>query len=566
MDMQVSSRDGRQGRVAVGGLALSLLFGGCVSTATANPVAIEPSPEVVNAVDKIMMQGVLDKTPGCVLGVHSKNVDLLRAYGQADLERNVALEVDSVFNIASASKQFTAAAVLLLANEGKLSLGDDIRKYLPELPAQRRPISIDNLLSHTSGLRDFRYTDWLVGRDALPQRNQDILDYASRLQSLNHAPGESYSYSNTGYVLLAIIVERVTGRSLQDFSRERLFQPAGMTRTQWEVDSQQLVDKRAYGYVMQEPAHDGQPPRFVQSLTDRNTYGHGNLLTTAGDLQRWNTALSRNAYGPELTAQLEERATLSNGFVTDYARGEFVGKYRGFHEVKHGGYNGNYMAWVARYPEADLSVSYVCNSDADNVDPYDLVDLFLPADAPARETGPAQGSDDLSARNGVYRRIDNGQLALWTFPTKARLDGAEFVMGPYTYQLDDKHPERITRRSYGNAVEWERVSKSDSIVTTPGEYQGRFTSDELLASYDVTFDGKQLKMTLRGLSHLAATLQPRATDVFEAQDLPQMQSTLVVFKRDNSGRVNGLAIAPDGLHELPFRKVRTNRQLTPTGP
>ncbi|WP_315385979.1 serine hydrolase domain-containing protein [uncultured Stenotrophomonas sp.] len=527
-----------------------------------------------------MMQGVSDKTPGCVLGVHSKNVDLLRAYGQADLERNVALNVDSVFNIASASKQFTAAAVLLLANEGKVSLADDIRKYLPELPAQRRPITIDNLLSHTSGLRDFRYTDWLVGRDALPQRNQDILDYASRLQSLNHAPGESYSYSNTGYVLLAIIVERVTGQNLQDFSRERLFQPAGMMHTQWEVDSTQLVRNRAYGYVMAEPAHEGHPPRFVQSLTDRNTYGHGNLLTTAGDLQRWNIALSRNAYGPELTTQLEERATLSNGFVINYARGEFVGKYRGFLEVKHVGYNGNYIAWVARYPEADLAVSYVCNSDADNVEPYDLVDLFLPADAPAREAGPAQGSDDLSARNGVYRRIDNGQLALWTFPAKARLDSAKFVMGPYTYQFDGNHPEQITRLSYGNAVEWVRAPKSDASVATRDEYQGRFISDELLASYYVTFDGKQLKMTLRGLSHLVATLQPRATDVFEAQDLPQMQGTLVVFKRDNSGRVNGLAIAPDGLHELPFRKVPTgyspplsrargavwNRQLPPTGP
>ena len=540
------------------GSAALVVVLGCSAPASAATAATGPSPQVLAAIDTIMMQGVSDKTPGCVLGLHSKNVNVVRAYGQADLERHVAMDVDSVFNIASTSKQFTAAAVLLLANEGKLSLDDDIRKHLPELPKQERPITIDNLLSHTSGLRDYRYTDWLLGRDAMPQHNQDILDYASRLQSLNHAPGDSHLYSNTGYVLLAIIVERVSGRSLQDFTRERLFEPAGMTHTQWEVDSQQLVDKRAYGYAMAEPAQDGKPARFVQSLTARNTYGHGNLLTTAGDLQHWNAALSRNAFGPKLTAQLEEPAKLRNGFVLNYARGETVGKYRGFREVQHGGYNGNYIAWVARYPEADLSMSYLCNSDADNVDPYDILDLFLPKDAPAREPGRARGADDLSARNGVYRRVDTGQLALWEFPTKAKLDGTRFEMGPYTYEFDPQHPERITRRDYGNAAEWVRVPESKPATAALGEFQGRFTSDEVLTSYDVTYDGKQLKMTVRGLSHLTASLQPRATDVFEAQGLPQMQSTLVVFKRDKHGRITGLAIAPDGLHELPFRKGEAN--------
>lgn len=531
---------------------------GSLSSAVTATTTTEPAPQVLAAIDKIMMQGVTSKTPGCVLGVHSKGVDLVRAYGQADLERNVAMDVDSVFNIASASKQFTAAAVLLLANEGKLSLDDDIRKYLPELPAQQQSITVDNLLNHTSGLRDFRYTDWLLGRDAMPQHNQDILDYASRLKSLNHAPGESHSYTNTGYVLLAIIVERITGRNLQEFSQERLFEPAGMTHTQWEVDSQQLVDKRAYGYVMEEAAHDSKPARFSQALTARNTYGHGNLLTTAGDLQRWNVALSRNVFGPSLTAQLEERATLRNGVVINYARGEMVGEYRGFREVKHGGYNGNYMAWVGRYPDADLSMSYVCNSDADNVDPYDILDLFLPKDAPSRQPAPVQGADDLSTRSGIYRRIDTGQLAVWTFPGKAKVEGGHFVMGPYTYQLDPNDPERITRRNYGNTAQWVRVREREPEASSFGEFQGRFTSDELLASYDITFDGKQLRMTVRGISHLTAMLQPRAPDAFEAQELSQLQGTLIVFKRDKRSRIIGMAIAPDGLHEIPFRKDAAN--------
>ncbi len=536
--------------------AILLVLASNPVSATAATTSSEPSPELLASIDRIMGQDSSSGTPGCVLGVHSKNVDVLRAYGQADLERPTAMSADSVFNIASASKQFTAAAILLLANEGKLSLGDPIRKYLPELPSQQQPIMIDHLLNHTSGLRDFRYTDWLVGRDTLPQRNQDILDYASRLQSLNHAPGESHSYSNTNYVLLAIIVERVSGRSLQDFSRERLFAPAGMKHTQWEFDSQQLVKNRANGYAMAEPASDSEPARFIQYPTARNIYGNGNLLTTVGDLQRWNLALSRNVYGPKLTAQLEERATLSNGFLIEYARGEMVGSYRGLREIKHGGYNGTYISWVARYPEADLSMSYLCNSDADNVDPHDIIDLFLPKDAPAREPLPAGGSEDLSAHSGVYRRIDNGQLALWSFPTQARVEDGKLAMGPYTYQFDRNQPDRITRQNYGNSAAWERVPEVQPEAVDLSQYQGRFSSDELLASYDVTLDGNQLKLTVRGMSQLTASLQPRAKDMFEAQGLAQLQGTLVVFKRDGKGRIKGLAIAPDGLHELPFRMDR----------
>ncbi len=544
-------------RLLITAVTVSLLvLAGEPASAKAATANSEPSPELLDSIDRIMGQGSSSGTPGCVLGVHSKNVDVLRAYGQADIERPTAMSADSIFNIASASKQFTAAAILLLANEGKISLEDPIRRYLPELPPQQQPITFDHLLNHTSGLRDFRYTDWLVGRDTLPQRNQDILDYASRLQSLNHAPGESHSYSNTNYVLLAIIVERVSGRSLQDFSRERLFAPAGLKHTQWEVDSQQLVKYRANGYALAEPASDGRPARFIQYPTARNIYGNGNLLTTAGDLQRWNLALSRNVYGPKLTAQLEERAKLRNGFVIDYARGEIVGQYRGLREVKHGGYNGTYISWVARYPEADLSMSYLCNSDADNVDPHDIIDLFLPKDTPAREPMPASGSEDLSAHNGVYRRIDNGQLALWSFPNQARVEDAKLVMGPYTYHFDRGQPDRITRQSYGNALAWERVPEVQPETVDLSQYQGRFSSDELLASYDVTVDGTQLKLTVRGMSQLTASLQPRTKDVFEAQGLAQLQGTLVVFKRDQYGRIEELAVAPDGLHELPFRMDR----------
>ena len=528
------------------------------ASVTAGPYANQISPQTISAFEAIMRKDISDTTPGCAVGIHANGTDVLRAYGQADLERHVANTTDSVFNLASSSKQFTAAATLLLVNDGKLSLNDDIRKFLPELPKWDRPITVDNLLNHTSGLRDFRFTDWMTGRDTLAQDNQDVLAYAVRQKSLNHVPGESHSYTNTGYVLLAIIVERVSGQSFADFTRDNLFVPAGMTRTRWEIDSQKLVDQRALGYALAEPAQGEKPARFIQMPTARNTVGHGNLLSTAGDMQRWNAALSRNAFGSKLTAQLQDPARLGNGFVLGYARGEFVGKYRGFLEVQHGGYNGIYTAWIGRYPEIDLSISLLCNGDADNVDPHDLVDLFLPEALPTRVLSQSGTPQDFSVHNGVYRSTVSGQLGLWRFPQQAKLDGTNLVMGPYTYKFHAGQPERITRETYGNAMEWVRVQEWIPVAAMLKNFQGRFTSDELLASYDVTFDGQQLTISMPGLSRLTASLQPRAKDAFEAQGSPQMQGLLVVFKRDEANRVVGLSVAPDALHELPFRKVEVN--------
>lgn len=521
------------------------------------------SPQVLAELDSIMGKDISDSTPGCAVGIQSKGANVLRAYGQADLESHVSNSVGSVFNIASVSKQFTAAAVLLLANEDKLALDDDVRKYLPELQAWERPITIDHLLSHTSGLRDFRFTDWMLGRDALPQHNSDVLAYAARQQSLNHAPGESHLYTNTGYVLLALIVERVSGRSFQDFTRERLFEPAGMTHTQSEDDSRRVVANRSSGYAQLEPAQDGKPARFQQMLTARHTFGHGNLLTTVGDMQRWNAALSRNTYGPKLTAQMEEPARLRNGFMLDYARGVFVGKYRGLREVQHSGYNGNYTAWVGRYPDADVAVSLLCNGDGDNVSPRDLVNLVLPKDVPERDTAqeaPPSSKQDLSTHSGVYRRVDNGQLTLWTFSKDARMEDGRHVLGPYNYEFDPADPARIVLRSYGNASEWIQVPEHTPPTATLGEFQGHFISEELLAGYNVAFDGQQLTMTVLGLSELSATLQARAPDIFEAQGVAEMDGLLVEFKRDKDARISGLAVAPDALHELPFLKVGTKER------
>lgn len=523
----------------------------------AEPRSVAP-PRMLAQLDALVENTTSPELPGCTVGVLGSGIDVTRAYGIADLERRAPNTVDSVFNIASASKQFTAAAMLLLVGDGKLALDDDIRMYLPELSNLPQEITIDQLLHHTSGLRDYRFTDWVLGRDTLAQSNHDVLAFAARQRALNHAPGESHSYTNTGYVLLAIIVERVSGRSLADFSRERLFAPAGMTHTHWETDSQRVVANRSPGYAVAERSDAGKATRFVHMPTARNTYGSGNLLTTVGDMQRWHAALSRHAYGRTLTERLEEQGQLANGHVLTYARGLMVGRYRGLREVQHGGYNGNYTAWVARYPEIGLSVSMLCNSDHDDIHPHDLVDVFLPGGIPPRDAAPTDANraqTDLSMHDGLYRRTDDGQLALLTFPKDARMDGRRYVRGPHSVEFDASRPGRISRRTYDNATEWVRLP---AWTPTPGqldEFQGRFTSDELLGSFDVTRPGEELRLTVRGLSHITATLQPRAADVFEAHGAPNLSGLLIAFKRDDRGRVMGLALAPDSLHELSFPKI-----------
>ncbi|GAB2499645.1 hypothetical protein GCM10027084_11320 [Pseudoxanthomonas sangjuensis] len=511
-------------------------------------------PATLDALDALFARNVSRSTPGCAVGVRRGEVEAQRAYGQADLERDVANTADGVFNVGSVSKQFTAAAVLLLANEGKLALDDDVRKYLPELPAYERPISIDQLLGHTSGLRDFRATDGLTGRDALPQNNADVLAYAARQRGLNHAPGESHLYTNTGYALLAIIVERVGGRAFADFTSERLFKPAGMTHTQWETDVQRLVPHRALGYTQAEPAHDGRPARFAQMPTARHVVGNGGLLSTVGDLLRWNAALQRDAFGPELTAQLEQRTHLRNGFELDYARGVFVGSYRGLREVQHSGYTGTYTAWLGRYPEADLSIALLCNGDADGVTGREVADLFLPATQQAAATATPVATaapTDLSGHSGLYRNARDGRLLLLDFPDDARLEDGRYAQGPSTYEFSAQRPDEIVRRRYGQATTWTRLPASTPDASALPEYAGVYESDELLARYEVRVAGSQLMVAVQGLSDISVPLRPLARDVFLALgvDIP------IEFQRDKAGRVVRLWLSPNQLRALAFERV-----------
>jgi xanthine dehydrogenase YagR molybdenum-binding subunit len=305
--------------------------------------------------------------PGCVVGVaQGGRVVLERAYGSADLERNVALTPASILEAGSVAKQFTAAAVTLLALEGKLRFDDPVQQHLPEIPQYERPVTIRMLLDHTSGLRDWgdiaSLGGWPRGTRAYEQAH--VLEIISRQRALNYQPGDAYSYTNSGYNLLAMLVARVSGQSFAEFTRERLFVPLRMPHTSWRDDYRRIVSGRALAY-RPVPATSG----WRIDMPIENAHGNGGLLTTVRDLLTWNEALTQRtvggAHGRALVDSLTRQAVLTSGERIPYAAGLVVNAYRGTPQIGHSGSTAGYRAYLARYPsQQDLSVAVLCNTSA----------------------------------------------------------------------------------------------------------------------------------------------------------------------------------------------------------
>jgi CubicO group peptidase (beta-lactamase class C family) len=316
------------------------------------------------------------ESPGCAVGVARAGQTVFsRAYGMADLEHDVPNEPGTIFEAGSVSKQFTAAAVVLLALEGKLSLDDDVRKYLPEVPQYERPVLIRHMLNHTSGLRDWGSVAGIAGwgRSARAHTHAHVLDIVSRQSALNFPPGHEYSYSNTGFNLLAILVDRVTGMPFAEFTRQRMFEPLGMEHTSWRDDYTRIVKGRAAAYRSRQNG-------FATDRAIENVHGNGGLLTTVGDLLIWNENLETGRMGgPRFLELMHETGVLNSGRRIGYAAGLMVGERGGVPEVSHTGSTAGYRAFLARYPEQELSVALLCNIGSVNPGNVgrQIADVFL---------------------------------------------------------------------------------------------------------------------------------------------------------------------------------------------
>src|SRR5687767_9605988 len=292
-----------------------------------------------SAIDKIF-SWVKPSEPGCVCAI-SQNGKMVvnRAYGSADLERNVPINTNSIFDAGSVSKQFIAAAGLLLVQDGKIALTDDVRKYIPELPDYGSTITINHLMNHTSGLRE--WTGLLPFAGDKPHVYYLIL----RQLQLNFKPGEQWSYSTSGFVLLKEVVARVSKMPFPAFMQKRIFDTLDMKSSSYCEQMRDIIKNRALAYE-----RDGGGPWKMAMLLD-NDRGGGGVLTTASDLLIWNDAITNNRLGKFISEKMQEPTTLNNGRKINYGRGLFLESYRGAKEIWHTGSADGYKTFLGRYPE-----------------------------------------------------------------------------------------------------------------------------------------------------------------------------------------------------------------------
>ncbi len=368
-----------------------LLVSSCVALALATILNAAPlngqAAQPAAAADRIFARWT-NATPGCAVGVAvgGKTV-LAAAYGMADLEHDVPNTVDTIFEAGSVAKQFTAMAVLLLAKDGKLSLDDPARKYLPELPDYGAPLTIRHLLNHTSGLRDWGSLAGIAGapRTTREYTHAHVLDIVSRQKALNFPTGTQWSYTNTGFNLSAVIVSRVSGMSFAEFSTARIFAPLGMTRTSWRDDHTRVVKGRAIAYAS---ASGG----YHMDMPFENVHGNGGLLTTVGDLLKWNENFVTPVIGDGALVTTQMTAgRFNDGRPLEYGLGLFVHDYRGVRNINHSGSTAGYRAHLNRFPDRHTSVAVLCNvATGDATRSANLVsDLFLTGLKPVTPTTPA---------------------------------------------------------------------------------------------------------------------------------------------------------------------------------
>jgi CubicO group peptidase (beta-lactamase class C family) len=365
------------------GAACASILAAAVGLLQAQPAATQ-NPPWAGPVDAVFAQWDRPGSPGCALGVYQDGRTVYaRGYGAADLEHDVPITPDSVFYAGSVSKQFTAMAAALAITQGRLGPDDNVRKYVPELPDYGRPITIRHLVHHTSGLRDINTLMVLAGRrDEDAFDNETVLRILARQKSLNFQPGAEHLYSNSGYAMLALAVERATGVPFAAFADANIFRPLRMTVSHFHTDLSRLVKQRADAY---DRRVDG---TFALNSPQNERAGAGGLFTTVRELGLWD----ENFYdgrvgGPDLIKMIETPGRLNDGTALTYAWGLMVGSYRGQQMIEHSGSLGGYRAHILRLRGEHTSVAVLCN--VSNVNTRTVVRRVVDAVLGGRFTAPA---------------------------------------------------------------------------------------------------------------------------------------------------------------------------------
>ncbi|HEX7831441.1 MAG TPA: serine hydrolase domain-containing protein [Thermoanaerobaculia bacterium] len=505
-------------------------------------------------------------SPGCSVAVYRDGeIVWSRGFGTAHLEHGVPIATDTVFHVASLSKMFTAYAIALLAHDGALSLDDDIRTFIPELAPGPR-ITLRNIVHHTSGLRDqwdlLRMAGW---RYPDLKTNADILRLATRQRELNFEPGTRFQYINTGYTLMGIAIERITGATLREFAAQRIFEPLGMRDTQFHDDATRIIPKRAQAYRM----INGSPTIDMPAY---ETVGPTSLLSTVDDFARWEQYLLTG----ELRELLTTSGTLADGTEAHYGFGLILGQYRGVPVVEHAGGDAGYRAHYLRVPSERFAVAVFANTldvepgarcrdvaDAMLTFPEQTVDRAMPAWA-GRAAGIASPDpEDLLAKSGTYRDTLSG-MTCRIEPRGGRLfltsdSGGDYELAPvtrdrYRFLIVDAEcvfeNERV-RMFYGGNEQAScvRIEEESQQEAAPlDDYVATYASDELESRY--TIDREDALLVLRRPRIAPAALQPLGRDEFATSDGLQLR-----FVRNGDGNVHGMTVSAERVWNVRFSRA-----------
>jgi len=538
-----------------------LLFAMCISSTTAH--AQDKTAEI----DKVFSWAT-NNSPGCACAV-SKNGKLLvnKAYGLADVHRTVAITNTTVFDIASIQKQFVAAAVLMLEKEGRLSLSDDVRKHIPQLPIYGHKITIDHLLTHTSGLRDW------TGILPLSEDKPDAMTLILRQEGLNFEPGEEWSYSNSGYVLLKEIIARKSGMTIDEFLRKRIFVPLGMKSSQYLSNLRDSVKDRALAYEKQ---GDGWK---LDIKLDNDRGGGGAMLSNPHDLIIWNDALANNKLGKLITQKLQEAARLKNGRRIGYARGLYLDQDRNNRVIWHTGGSAGYGSVLVRFPDQDLSIAIACNSgDEGNrlLAVRRIFDLFAPdRDTTKRSPGsPDQNfsvaidPEDLKAKEGLFFNertnqplrlgISNGRLRVVNGGPLVTIDKDRFRNpdSQLSFFSNDKFEIHFISKDQfelktieGKVTRYRRAKAFRPTANELQAFVGRYKSDEIGGYFELSVLSNALMGRVNEGAAPGFPLTPVDTDAF------QLSNVMVRFLRDSAGKVIALEYSNPVVRKVQFKKI-----------
>ncbi|MBX3501606.1 MAG: beta-lactamase family protein [Alphaproteobacteria bacterium] len=520
-------------------------------------------------VDALFAKYARPGSPGAAVGImRGGEVVLAKGYGEASVEHRVPITPGTVFRIASVTKQFTVACVLMLAREGKLRLDEPPQKYLPDLPTLPKPVTIDQMMRNNSGWPDFLELLRLGGSNLdRPGRMDELLGAINRNKHLNFEPGSRFLYSNTNFLLLGLIAERVAGKALPDLLKERIFAPLGMTSTALTIEPDTVVPGLATAYL------DNNDGSFRRARQGYPVAGEGGMTSTVEDLLIWANHYRHPVLPPtDLWAELADQQPLSGGALNPYCRGLARGTLRGLATISHGGLWPGYRTEFLRLPDADLDVVVIANLAS--LDPHRLGRAAaLAALSGDRRVQPAPSIDLAAVASHAGTYVNEAELTLFGLETKngevvlnqggvpmemiARGDGwLEADRGAFEFALrlppTPGEPIEVDLGA-GRVLPFRRLDPRSDV---PGDIAGTYHCADTDATWRI--DGRQILVSGPYVASTAPwPLKGVAGDVVEIEmSYGWVTITqLARLDRDAQGKPSGLTVSTARIKNIKFQRT-----------